>query len=213
MSIRHGLLALLAERPMYGYQLRAEFETRTGSTWPLNIGQVYTTLQRLERDGLVEPADTAGYADDQTAVYQLTETGRAETEKWWSAPVTRHAPARDELAIKLALAVTLPGVDVQAVVQRQRTETMRAVQQYTRLSRRADEANDTAWLLVLDSLVFAAEAEIRWLDHVEARLERAARRAARTDASPSGAPPPATPTTALSSPGHPDAATTEKSGR
>ncbi len=53
MSIKYGLLALLRDRPGYGYQLRAEFEEATGSTWPVNIGQVYTTLTRLERDGLV----------------------------------------------------------------------------------------------------------------------------------------------------------------
>src|ERR1700761_5255868 len=54
MSVRHALLALLSEGPKYGLQLRHEFETRTGEVWPLNVGQVYTTLQRLERDGLVE---------------------------------------------------------------------------------------------------------------------------------------------------------------
>ena len=59
MSIRHGLLALLAQEPMYGAQLRSEFESRTGGTWPLNVGQVYTTLSRLERDGLVEAAGGA----------------------------------------------------------------------------------------------------------------------------------------------------------
>ena len=54
MSIRQGILAMLAAGPRYGYQLRTEFEERTGGTWPLNIGQVYTTLSRLERDGLVD---------------------------------------------------------------------------------------------------------------------------------------------------------------
>ena len=50
MSIRHALLALLSEGPKYGLQLRQEFEAGTGEVWPLNVGQVYTTLQRLERD-------------------------------------------------------------------------------------------------------------------------------------------------------------------
>ncbi len=54
MSVRHALLALLSEGPKYGRRLRQEFEVRTGEMWPLNVGQVYTTLQRLERDGLVE---------------------------------------------------------------------------------------------------------------------------------------------------------------
>lgn len=171
MSIKQGLLALLEQGPMYGYQLRAEFESRTGATWPLNVGQVYTTLARLERDGLVEPA---GSDDEGHAVYRITDRGRAAVADWFSTPVSRMSPPRDELAIKLAMAVTVPGVDVRAVVQGQRTATMRALQDYTRLKARAgtDDPGELAWLLVLDSLVFAAEAEIRWLDHCEARLAR-----------------------------------------
>jgi DNA-binding PadR family transcriptional regulator len=174
VSIRQGLLALLEQGPMYGYQLRAEFETRTGATWPLNVGQVYTTLNRLERDGLVEPAGDDG---EGHAVYRITEAGRAEVVTWFSTPVSRSTPPRDELAIKLAMAVTVPGVDVRAVVQGQRTATIRALQDYTRLKARAGDSlapQDLAWLLVLDSLVFAAEAEVRWLDHCESRLARAA---------------------------------------
>jgi DNA-binding PadR family transcriptional regulator len=175
MSIKQGLLALLEQGPMYGYQLRAEFESRTGATWPLNVGQVYTTLARLERDGLVEPAGDDG---DGHAVYRITDAGRVEVADWFSTPVSRSTPPRDELAIKLAMAVTVPGVDVQAVVQSQRAATIRALQDYTRLKARATDVTapqDMAWLLVLESLVFAAEAEVRWLDHCEARLARAAR--------------------------------------
>ncbi len=197
MSVRQGLIALLADRPMYGYQLRQEFETRTGGTWPLNIGQVYTTIQRLVRDGLVEPAaqGAAGSTpdDDSTTEYRLTEAGHAAAKEWWTTPVPRDAPARDELAIKLALAVTVPGVDVLDVVQRQRTETMRALHDYTRLraTTLGTSGDELAFSLVLDNLVFAAEAEMRWLDHVEARLARAARahrsREDRQPAAPSGA--------------------------
>src|SRR4051812_46838407 len=164
MSIKQGLLALLERAPMYGYQLRAEFESRTGATWPLNVGQVYTTLARLERDGLVE---AAGSDVDGHVFYTVTDAGRAEVVTWFATPVSRSTPPRDELAIKLAMAVTVPGVDVRAVVQRQRTATVRALQDYTRLKVRAadgDRPADLAWLLVLDSLVFAAEAEVRWLD-------------------------------------------------
>ncbi|MFN8074736.1 MAG: PadR family transcriptional regulator [Kineosporiaceae bacterium] len=171
MSIRQGLMALLAERPMHGYLLRQQFEARTGGTWPLNIGQVYTTLTRLQRDGLV--AETDAPREDGAVVYALTDAGRDEVHRWWTTPVERTAPSRDELAIKLALAVTSPGVDVPAVVQRQRTESLRALQEYTRLKLRIPEdptSDDVAWSLVLDSLVFAAEAEVRWLDHVEQQL-------------------------------------------
>src|SRR6266508_1327802 len=151
MSVKHGLLALLERGPMYGYQLRVAFEESTGGTWPLNIGQVYTTLSRLERDGLVRPLPEN---DAGQRPYQITDAGRAD------------------LAIKLALALTTPGVDVRAVVQNQRTATMRTLQEYTRLKARADKPADLSWLLVLDAMLFQAEAEVRWLDHCEASLLR-----------------------------------------
>lgn len=178
MSIRQGLLALLAEEPMYGARLRSEFETRTGSTWPLNVGQVYTTLSRLERDGLVT---SDGEDDEARTLYALTAAGREEVTRWWSSPVDRSSTPRDELVIKLALAVTVPGVDVEQVVQTQRTATMRQLHDLTRLKARAAAAveesgtsSELAWLLVVENLIFAAESEVRWLDHVESRLRRAA---------------------------------------
>lgn len=205
MSVRQGLLALLAQQPMYGARLRTEFEARTGGTWPLNVGQVYTTLARLERDGLVE---STGEDAEGRIAYRLTDAGRAEVSTWWTAPVDRDSSPRDELVIKLALAVTIEGVDVRRVAQSQRTATMRHLQDLTRLKQRATDAvdgrraagepaphggaaeggsappdgggedTDLAWLLVLENLIFSAEAEVRWLDHVEARLARqAARRA------------------------------------
>jgi DNA-binding PadR family transcriptional regulator len=176
MSIRQAMLALLEQGPMYGYQLRAEFEQRTGATWPLNVGQVYTTLSRLERDGLIEGT---GADDEGHVIYRVTEAGRGEVSAWFTTPVPRTQPPRDELAIKLAIAVTLPGIDVGDIIQRQRTATMAALQDYTRLKRtgraaKPEGTEDLAWSLVLDSLVFDAEAEVRWLDHCEARLRRAA---------------------------------------
>jgi DNA-binding PadR family transcriptional regulator len=170
MSIRNSLLALLQDRPRYGYQLRIEFEDRTGSSWPLNIGQVYTTLDRLERDGLVrkDGADGEGHI-----IYSITPEGRAEVHNWFTSPVPRASPPRNELAIKLALALTLPGVDVGAAIHAQRAVSIRALQDYTKARRdmaSQQRPTDTARLLVLDSLIFQTEAEVRWLDLCEARL-------------------------------------------
>ena len=187
MSVRQALLALLEQGPMYGYQLRAEFEHRTGSTWPLNVGQVYTTLTRLERDGLVAESGDDG---EGHVIYRVTDAGRDEVAAWFTTPVERTQPPRDELAIKLALAVTVPGVDVGSVIQQQRSATIAALQDYTRLKRTRtpdlQDRADLAWSLVLESLVFAAEAEGRWLDHCEARLRRA--QLERDSADPSAAP-------------------------
>ena len=170
MSIRSGLLALLTEGPMHGYQLRADFEARTGGTWPLNVGQVYTTLARLERDGLVEVVAE----EDGQRTFAVTLAGRAAVTEWFAAPVKREAAPRDELAIKLAVAATTPGIDVTAVIRAQRTETMRGLRDCTQLKTEATQA-DLPWLIVLDGLIFNAEAEMRWLDACEARLARHAR--------------------------------------
>ena len=168
MSVKNGLLALLAEGPAYGAQLKAGFEQRTGGTWPVNVGQVYTTLDRLERDGLVvaEEADADGRIR-----YALTVVGREEVSRWWSTPVDRGATPREELVIKLAIAITSPGVDSAAVAQAQRSATRHRLQQLTRLKQSIDPA-DLAWLMVVEHQLFAAEAEIRWLDQVEASVAR-----------------------------------------
>jgi DNA-binding PadR family transcriptional regulator len=169
MSIRYGLLALLERGPMYGYQLRVAFEESTGGTWPLNIGQVYTTLSRLDRDGLVRslPEHEGGQRP-----YEITKAGQVDLADWFATPISRADRPRDELAIKLALALTTPGVDVRAVVQAQRTATMRTLQEYTRLKAGADQTADLSWLLVLDAMLFQSEAEVRWLDHCEASITR-----------------------------------------
>lgn len=170
MSVRQGLLVLLAQQPMYGAQLRAEFEQRTGGTWPLNIGQVYTTLARLQRDGMVE---SAGEADEEGRIeYSLTAEGRAEVQRWWDEPSDLGRDPRDELTIKLALAVTVAGVDVTTLVQRQRAAGLEHLRALT--AQKRDGLPDLPSELVLERRIFDAESLIRWLDHVESRLTQAA---------------------------------------
>jgi DNA-binding PadR family transcriptional regulator len=179
MSIKHGLLALLERGPMHGYQLRSAFEESTGGTWPLNIGQVYTTLGRLERDGLVRSLPE----HDGQREYEITDPGRAELTLWFTTPISHADRPRDELAIKLALAITTPGVDVRAVLQSQRTATVRTMQEYTRLKAASDKRADLSWRLVVDAMLFQSEAEVRWLDHCETSLVRYAPETAQPPAS------------------------------
>ena len=176
MSVRAGLLALLDRGDRYGYQLRAEFEARTGGTWPLNVGQVYTTLARLERDGLVE---SAGETAEGQRVYAITAVGRKELREWFAAPVARRERPRDELTIKVAMALVVEGVDVAAVLQAQRADTIRTLQEYAALKARIPET-DLARQLVVDALVFQAEAEIRWVDLCEQRITSDRRESARS---------------------------------
>jgi DNA-binding PadR family transcriptional regulator len=168
VSVRHSLLAVLSAGPMHGYGLKTEFEAATGDVWPLNVGQVYTTLGRLERDELVIAEADA----DGQKVYQITEAGRDELARWFETPVPRQMIPRQEVAIKLVFAMRSGVADVAAVVQRQRVATVRALQDVTRLKAAAESSGDLAWLMMLDALVFQAEAEARWLDMCEARLAR-----------------------------------------
>jgi DNA-binding PadR family transcriptional regulator len=182
MSVRHGLLALLMTAPKHGYQLRAEFEAAAGGTWPLNIGQVYTTLQRLERDGLVRALEAT---DDGQRPYEITGQGRDELSRWFLTPLPRELQARSELALKVSLAVSV-GADVPTVLQAQRRATIELLQTL-RANRGAGEPAGPgrsakgypADALAADAVAFSAEAEVRWLDHAEASLKSAAGPAAR----------------------------------
>ncbi|MGI8759500.1 MAG: PadR family transcriptional regulator [Acidimicrobiales bacterium] len=171
MTVRHGLLALLAGGASHGYELKQAFEERTGSLWPLNIGQVYTTLSRLERDGLVAGLD-GGPRDRRP--YELTDAGRAELDDWVLRPVDQ-AGGRDELVVKVLMALATPGVDGPSVLQHHRRALVEEMQRYTRLRAGADPAADLDWLLTVDALVLRAEAMVRWLDQCEARTARARR--------------------------------------
>ena len=171
MSVRHALLGLLSEGPKYGHQLRQEFEAGTGDVWPLNVGQVYTTLQRLERDGLVESDDSA--ADGPQKAFRITADGERELGEWLRTPPDLTSPPRDELVIKVLVALRLPGVDVHDVLQVHRRYLVELMQQWTRL--KEDEAEfDLALALVVDAELFRLDSVIRWLDAADGRLKRSA---------------------------------------
>jgi DNA-binding PadR family transcriptional regulator len=170
MSVRHALLALLSEEPKYGLQLRQEFEAKTGDVWPLNVGQVYTTLQRLERDGFV--VSDGADRDGRENVFHLTAEGHAELLTWLETPDADAAPPRDELVIKVLIALTVPDVDVRDIVQRHRRHLVESMQQFTRLKQDAAD-DDVGLTLVVDAELFRLEAKIRWLDAAESRVTRA----------------------------------------
>ncbi len=169
-----GLLALLAEdEASYGLRLRNEFERRTGGIWPLNVGQVYTTLGRLERDGLLR--EIAAAAEGQR-LYQVTDAGYAALGEWFLRPAApADPPARDELAMKVALAAR-SGIAEQVIQVERRAAVMR-LERYGRL--RSESAthpepgragDELGWMFLVDSLMFQAEATVRWLEACEARL-------------------------------------------
>jgi DNA-binding PadR family transcriptional regulator len=164
-----SLLAILDGQATYGLKLKNEFEARTGWVWPLNVGQVYTTLARLERDGLVDALE----ADNGQRFYQITDAGRARLEEWFELPVGTDPPSRDELVLKLVMALGWAKSDTREVIQGERRAAVELLQEYTRLKRDTPTDADLGWLFLLDSLIFQTEARVRWLDACEARLQRA----------------------------------------
>jgi DNA-binding PadR family transcriptional regulator len=173
MAVREGLLALLREQPRYGYQLKTEFEAATGGVWPLNVGQVYTTLERLERDGLVEPQDR----DGQRA-YRITVDGLDALGAWWQTVPVDEPPPRDELMLKVLMAIELGPHHAIEVITRQRSALTELLQQRRRDRRGSTDSRSgtrptgeaLAADLVGEALVVRAEADLRWLDLCEARL-------------------------------------------
>jgi DNA-binding PadR family transcriptional regulator len=172
MAVREGMMALLDEEPRHGYQLKTSFEAATGGVWTLNVGQVYTTLDRLHRDGLVDVDDTG-----EQKRYALTAEGREALGAWWRTVPVDDPPPRDELQLKVLLAIDRGPEHALRVITRQRTALTRLLQQHRRVTRDRDDGTDLAEALVADALAVRAEADLRWLDLCEARIQRAGRQA------------------------------------
>jgi len=169
VSVPYALLALLSDGPKYGLRLQNEFESRTGDVWPLNVGQVYSTLQRLERDRLVETDDEG--AERSRKRYRITPNGERELAEWLRTAPDLVPPPRDELVIKVLVALEIPGIDVHEIVQVHRRHVIEVMQRYTRIKAAAAE-DDVALALVTDAELFRLEGFVRWLDAADVRLRQ-----------------------------------------
>lgn len=172
MAVREGLLALLREGPRHGYQLKTEFEAATGGVWTINVGQIYTTLDRLGRDGLVKIDET-----EEHKLYSITLAGVDELGAWWEAVPVEDPPPRDELMLKTLMAIELGPDHGLAVITKHRTALTSLLQRRRRQQQAAPSIGDDghvglAAALVADALIVRAEADLRWLDLCEARLLR-----------------------------------------
>jgi DNA-binding PadR family transcriptional regulator len=177
MSVRHALLAILSDGPAYGLQLHQEFESRTGALWSLNIGQVYTTLQRLERDGLIV-AD--GDDDGPQRPYRITRAGTAELSDWIDEAPDLFSPPRDELIMKVMVALHMPGTDPRRLTRTNRTQLVELMQRWTRMKSASGE-HDEAFALMVDAELLRLEAMVRWLDLVDGRVAQRPKRARAAD--------------------------------
>jgi DNA-binding PadR family transcriptional regulator len=166
MAVRESLLALLSDKPSSGYQLKAGFEAATGGIWRLNVGQVYTTLDRLARDGAVAADEGEGQRS-----YRITDDGLAELGAWWETTPEDEPPQRDELMLKVLLASIRGRDHALEVIGVQRTAITSLLQHHTRQARRkAHKQPSLQQRMVTDALITRAEADLRWLDRCEQRV-------------------------------------------
>ncbi|AZA09688.1 PadR family transcriptional regulator [Corynebacterium pseudopelargi] len=167
MAIKHALMALLHSQELSANQLRQHFQEATDEMWPLNIGQVTQTLDRLVRDGLVAEAGTAQGSNGRTVqVYRLSEAGKEALQLWWRTPALRTEDDRDELVTKIVLAAN-NGVDLLALIDRQRAGVLQKLRALHKQNQDLPE-DRSAEKLLYERRIFDLEAEARWLDRVEA---------------------------------------------
>lgn len=169
--VQNALLALLVERPRHGYELRDLFEATLGGHWELNSGQIYSSLDRLARDGLVVEGGVERAGGPDKRVWTLTDEGRDELANWFNSPVPRDYRLRDEIHLKLMLTVLTEPAQARHIVMVQRRELFRELHDLTARRNLLDPRRELARILLLDSAIMHTEAELRWLDMVEVRLD------------------------------------------
>jgi DNA-binding PadR family transcriptional regulator len=176
MSVRNAILGLLAQRPRHGYMLRAAFETLVGGEeiWDVKPAQIYTTLARLEESGLVRQEGTDQEGGPEKRIYSITPAGAQELASWYSRGVQEDRQ-RDEFFVKLMLSLQAEGADPAKVIQAQRGTLFQELHDLTERRNAADPATELATIFLLDKTLMHVEADLRWLDMVEARLDEMGR--------------------------------------
>ena len=172
MSVRNAILGLLIQRPRHGYELRAAFEALMGGeqNWEVKPAQIYTTLSRLEEGGLVAQTAVEQDGGPEKRIYDITPAGRVELAVWFNGAV-EDQPQRDEFYLKLMLSLATGAADPYKVIQVQRARLYRSLHQLTTRRLALDHTVALAQILLLDKAVMHVEADLRWLDMVEGRLD------------------------------------------
>jgi DNA-binding PadR family transcriptional regulator len=166
--LKHVLLGLLQRRRRHGYQLKADFDELTADTWPLNEGQVYATLGRLERDGLVASAVVEQDLLPNRRVYELTPEGRLALKRWLAEPADEPVRLKDEWFVKVLVQALVAPEGFSELIGAQRESGLRRLAYLQEVSR--DPATGPIAELVLEGAILQVEAGLRWLEACEERL-------------------------------------------
>jgi DNA-binding PadR family transcriptional regulator len=175
MSVRNALLGLLAQQPRHGYELHDAFEAMVGGkqNWDIKPAQVYTTLSRLEKSGLVAPKVVEQDGGPEKVIYEVTAQGLDELDRWLSEPV-RTAHQRDEFYVKLMLCLATKNGSPRQIIYTQRASLYQELHALTTQRAEADPECELAHILLMDQAIMRVEADLRWLDMVETRLDEIA---------------------------------------
>ncbi len=176
MTVRHTLLGLLAQQPRYGYELRAAFTALAGGreNWEVTPAQIYTTLNRMHKSGLIRVEDTSENNRSERHVFTITSAGLEELKRWFESD-DRPSPVQDTFYLKLMVARELPFVETARLINTQRTSLYRELHRITRQRGTLHPGTDLARILLMDKAIMHLEADLRWLDMIEARLDEISR--------------------------------------
>jgi DNA-binding PadR family transcriptional regulator len=172
VSVRNAILGLLAQKPRHGYELRAAFSAVVGGdSWDVKPAQIYTTLERLEESGLVQTKSDLGEGrEPERRIYAITRDGREALKGWFDNTVpTEHQ--RDEFYVKLMIGLVSGEADPGRIIQSQRSRLYQELHDATTLRDRYDPHIEMAQILMVDKAIMHLEADLRWLDMIEMRLE------------------------------------------
>ena len=169
MSIGHTLLGLLESGPRHGYDLKRAFDEKFGHDRPLHYGQVYSTMSRLLKNGLVEVDGIEAGDGPERKRYAITEAGITDVQQWLATPEKPEPYLQSTLYTKVVLAL-LTHRDASGILDTQRSEHLRMMRILTDRKRKGDLADQ----LICDHALFHLEADLRWLELTAARLDRLA---------------------------------------
>jgi DNA-binding PadR family transcriptional regulator len=172
MSVRNALLGLLGQRPRHGYELHAAFEAVVGGEeiWDVKPAQIYTTLSRLKDGGLVAEQALEQDGGPEKRIYAITAEGKQELDNWFAEPVLGEHK-RDEFFLKLMLSLAMEGVDTCSIVYAQRASLYKELHEITAQRSACDPTAELAHIMMLDRAIMHLEADVHWLDMIEARID------------------------------------------
>ena len=176
MSVKYAMLGILAEKNLHGYELKSSFDEKVGEFWSLNYGQIYTTLDRLEKEDLVtHDLQTQDRRPDRK-IYSITRKGREELDEWLTTPVNKVRALRDEFFIKLVfMDKNAPG-SILELIEKQKAlylkQMNRLTQQKLRLKKKSEGTDTLITELLMDAGLFHAEADIKWLTLCASKIKQ-----------------------------------------